>query len=94
MAHQTDQQYEPPAPERSLWSQIKLGIGIVAALLLLLFMVQNLQRVEIHFLWFDWNTRLLFALVIAAAFGGISAVVAGTLIRRGEKPKPQRVERR
>ena len=93
MAHQSNQQYEPPAPERGLFSQIKLGAGIFVALLLLLFMAQNLQRVEIHFLWLDWHTRLLFALVIAAAFGGISAVVGGTLIRRGDR-QPPRVERR
>jgi uncharacterized integral membrane protein len=87
MAHQSNQQqYEPPASERSLFSQIKLGAGILVALLLLLFMAQNLQRVEIHFLWLDWHTRLLFALVIAAALGGISAVVGGTLIRRRERP--------
>jgi uncharacterized integral membrane protein len=93
MAHQPNHGIEPPAGERSLFSQIKLGAGVLAALLLLLFMAQNLQRVEIHFLWLDWHTRLLFALVIAAAFGGISAVVAGTLIRRGERPARQ-VERR
>lgn len=93
MAHQPNHTIEPPAPERSLLSQIKLGAGVFVALLLLLFMAQNLQRVEIHFLWFDWHTRLLFALVIAAAFGGISAVVGGTLFRRGEK-HPRQAERR
>jgi uncharacterized integral membrane protein len=93
MAHQPNHGIEPTAPERSLLAQIRLGAGILAALLLLLFMAQNLQRVEIHFLCFDWNTRLLFALVIAAAFGGISAVVAGTLIRRSDR-QPRQVERR
>jgi uncharacterized integral membrane protein len=89
MAHQANQDYQPTAPERSLFAQLKLGAGAIAAVLLLIFMAQNLQRVEIHFLWYDWHTRLLFALLIAAAFGGISAIVAGTLVRRGERQEPQ-----
>ena len=89
---QANEDIEPPAPERGLLSQIRLGAGIGAALLLLLFMAQNLQRVEIHFLWFDWNTRLLFALVLAAAFGGISSVVAVTLTRRARR-RARRAER-
>ena len=35
-----------------------------------------------HFLWFDWSTRMTWALLTSAAFGGIGAVLIGTLARR------------
>jgi uncharacterized integral membrane protein len=84
MTDEHTQAVETEAPEASLWSRIKLSAGILALALLLLFMAQNLQRVNIHFLWFDWHTRLLWALLVAAAFGGISTIVAGALVRRRE----------
>ena len=67
MTDEHTQAVETEAPEASLWPRIKLSVGILALALLLLFMAQNLQRVNIHFLWFDWHTRLLWALLVAAA---------------------------
>lgn len=90
MTHERNQAVVPEAPEVSLWSRIKLGAGIAALALLLLFMAQNLQRVDIHFLWFDWHTRLLWALLIAGAFGGASTIIAGALARRRERPAEKR----
>jgi len=84
MTHERNEAVEPEAPEASLLSRIRLGAGILALVLLLLFMAQNLQRVDIHFLWFDWHTRLLWALLIASAFGGISTIIAGAVARRRE----------
>ncbi len=71
--------------QASLWDRIKLGAGLTALGLLALFLLQNLQEVEVHFLWFDWSIRLLFALMLSAAFGGLGAVLIGTLSRRRER---------
>jgi uncharacterized integral membrane protein len=71
--------------QASLWDRIKLVGGLTALGLLVLFLLQNLQEVEVHFLWFDWSIRLLFALMLSAAFGGLGAILIGTLSRRRDR---------
>ena len=62
-------------------SPAKLVLGGLALLALVVFLLQNLQEVDVHFLWMDWSTRLIWALLVAAAFGAI-AVAAFTTFRR------------
>ncbi|HZP58009.1 MAG TPA: hypothetical protein VFC53_10740 [Dehalococcoidia bacterium] len=69
-----------PAP--GTWARVKLGIGLVALAALVLFLFQNLQQVDIHFLWFDWTTRMIWALIGAAIAGGIAMAVFATMRRR------------
>ncbi len=71
---------EPPQGSR-----VKLALGVTALALLLLFMAQNLQRVEIHFLWLDWHTRLLWALLVSTAFGAVAAAAFSTFRRRRDR---------
>ena len=40
--------------ETSARDRIKLVVGLVALGALILFLLQNLQEVDIHFLWFEW----------------------------------------
>jgi uncharacterized integral membrane protein len=61
-----------------MWARVKLGLGALAVTLLVVFFLQNLQEVDIHFLWFDWTTRMLYALVIAAIVGALAAAVFAT----------------
>jgi uncharacterized integral membrane protein len=68
--------------EPSRAARVKMGAGVVATLALLLFFAQNLQEVQMHFLWFDWNTRLLFALFASTAIGALATWLFGTLRRR------------
>lgn len=66
----------------SAWARVKLGVGLAAVALLVVFFMQNLQEVDIHFLWFDWTTRMLYALVIAAIVGALAAAVFATTRRK------------
>lgn len=82
---------QEPAPagygeqQPSLEDRIKLAIGVIAALALATFLLQNLQRAEIHFLWFEWTTRMIWALLVSAAFGAFSAFLV-TIIRPRRRP--------
>lgn len=67
--------------------RIKQGIGLLALAALALFLLQNLQRVEVHFLWFDWQTRMLWALLASAAFGAIGTFLVSTLAGRRREPE-------
>jgi uncharacterized integral membrane protein len=56
------------------------GLGL-AGLLLVIFVAQNAQKVDVDFLWIHTTTPLVFALVIA---GGLGALIGwlGPRVRR------------
>ena len=62
--------------------RIRLIIGVVALGTLILFLLQNLQEVDIHFLWFDWSTRMIWALLASAIVGALAMVAFATVRRR------------
>src|SRR3990172_1321912 len=73
------------AEERSFLGQIRLWGGIAGAALLVLFLVQNLQEAEVNFLWFEWNVRLIFALIGSAVLGAIASMLIGFFRRRSQQ---------
>ena len=72
--------------ETSVRDRIKLVAGIVALATLILFLLQNLQEVDIHFLWFEWSTRMIWALLASAIVGALAIVLFATL-RRDRSPR-------
>ena len=68
----TERQEEP----RDLGDQLKLIGAVVASVALALFFLQNLQEAEINFLWFEWNTRMIWALIASAVLGGVGVFLA------------------
>jgi uncharacterized integral membrane protein len=63
----------------------KLFGGIGAIGLLAIFLLQNLQEVQVHFLWFDWSTRMLWALLASSVIGALGSVLFSTLRRRSRR---------
>lgn len=53
---------------------IRWGLGALAAGGLILFVLQNLQSVNVNFLWFEWETRMLWALIFAAVAGALATL--------------------
>ena len=80
---------EVPVPVEGvgLGARLRTGAAFVAIAALGLFFFQNLQEVRMHFLWFDWDTRLIFALFVSAAAGGVAAWLIGALRRRARDPR-------
>ena len=66
--------------------RMKVIVGLVALGVLILFLLQNLQEVNIHFLWFDWSTRMIWALLASSIVGAL-AMVAFSTIRRRRSPE-------
>ncbi len=56
-------------------ARARLAAVLVALAGLLLFLLQNLQSVSVHFLWFEWRPPMLAALIVAAVVGAIAAAV-------------------
>lgn len=71
---------DPLAVERTrlgdLWVVLSFGAAIL--ILLLVFVLQNGQRVEVHLYGAHWNAPVGVALLMAAAFGVLLVVVPGT----------------
>jgi uncharacterized integral membrane protein len=60
-----------------IWAAV---VGLVVMLILLaIFVLQNVQQVEVSYLGWEGRAPLASALLIAAASGALIAVVAGTL---------------
>ncbi len=89
MSYERQQRDEIDSPteerdERSLFSQVRLWGGVAGAALLVLFLIQNLQRVDVNFLWFEWHVRLIFALIGSAVLGVFASMLFGFIRRRSQ----------
>lgn len=85
MAHARDERRHEPVEDESsagTMARMKLSLGVLALVALATFLLQNLQEVQVHFLWFDWSTRLIWALLASAAVGGLATLMMSTLGRR------------
>ena len=73
---------EPPAasrrPTRVSAAWVATGVGLLLLFLLLIFILQNPQRVRIHFLWLDGSMPLGVAMFGASFLGGAVVAIAGT----------------
>jgi uncharacterized integral membrane protein len=81
------------ASGRSFLGNVRLWGGLGAGALLILFLVQNLQKVEVNFLWMSYEIQMIFALLIAAGLGALTFFFLGVLRRRARR-KERREDRR
>ena len=74
--------------QRDFLDQLKIAGVLIAGAALILFFFQNLQEVKINFLWMDWNTQMIWALIVSAALGAVAVFLALTIRgRRGRQVK-------
>jgi len=63
---------QPPVPRRQEHrTNWRMWLIAIAVLLLLILIIQNSQKVEIHFFFADTHTPLFFALLVAALLGAL-----------------------
>jgi uncharacterized integral membrane protein len=77
----------PGEEEANLWARTKIAAGIVALAALGLFLLQNFQNVELHFLWMTWHPRLVWGLLAAAIAGAVATAVLGALRARTQRTR-------
>lgn len=78
------------AAERSILDWIKLGVGAVGGLALIVFFLQNRQDVNVNFLWMEWSTGLIWALLASAILGALSGVAFATIRGRAMRDAAKR----
>ncbi len=85
MAQKQDPNSAPPPIEPRRAVSPRSVLGVISVALLGLFLLQNLQEVDVHFLWMSFSTRLTWALLASAAFGVIALAAFATLRRRDDR---------
>ena len=76
--------HDPTKPHGGQDRNLKLWTGIVALIILVVFVVQNSQEVQVDFLFTTTETPLIFALLIAALLGAVVAWLVPR-VRRGRR---------
>ena len=64
----SDRTGDSEPPQRTGLSPALIGFGVVA-IVAVIFIVQNSERTNVNFLFFDFNSRVWVALLVAIAFG-------------------------
>ena len=59
----------------ALWSLV--GLGLMLALLMLIFVAQNGESVQWEFLWMDFTLASGLALLLSAVTGGLVVILVG-----------------
>lgn len=67
-----------PRVTRASAAWVATGAALVLLVLLIVFILQNSTRVEVHYLGFAGSLPLGMALLIAAVGGGVVVAIAGT----------------
>ncbi len=86
----------PAAPqpvEMSLTERMRLYGSVVVLVVLVVFFLQNLHEAEIRFLWFEWETRVIWALIVSAVFGAIATLSVVTIRSRNARRQAAAIQR-
>jgi uncharacterized integral membrane protein len=81
---------QPPEEPRPLGDQLKLAGAGAVALALVIFFFQNLEDVKIRFLFWDWQTDMVWALIFSALMGSVSTFLVSWMLRRRDRTPRER----
>ena len=75
----------PQPDEMSFSEKLRLYGGIAIIIVLIVFFLQNLHEAEVRFLWFEWTTRVIWALIVSSVFGAIATLSVVTIRSRAAR---------
>ena len=76
---------EPQRPHGRLptrENQMRLIVALIAATLLVIFAIQNTKEVRVSFLFFHWDARVIYVIIVSALLGMLVAYLLGRRRRR------------
>jgi uncharacterized integral membrane protein len=76
---------EPQRPQRrppTRENQMRLIGALVIAAVLIIFAVQNRNDVRVSFLFFHWDARVIYVIIVSALLGMLVAYLLGRRRRR------------
>jgi uncharacterized integral membrane protein len=69
----------PSGPTRISAAWVATGVALVLLILLLIFILQNLQQVRLHYVGFSPKMPIGVAMLLAAVAGGVVVAISGGL---------------
>jgi uncharacterized integral membrane protein len=81
---------DEPRPRPSRDNQTRLIVALIVTVLLVIFALQNTREVRVSFLFFNWDSRMIFVIIVSAVGGAI----AGWLLQRARRRRRERDRRR
>lgn len=79
----------PESPARAEYRREGLGgkeiLLVVAGVLLVIFVIQNLENANIDFLFWDWDVAIAVAIVVSAVLGFVIGWLVAWLGRRARR---------
>ena len=87
---------QPPVQpdEMSLSERLRLYGSVAVVIVLIVFFLQNLHEAQIRFLWFEWETRVIWAFILSAVFGSIATFSVVTIRSRKTRRQAAQVQPR
>jgi uncharacterized integral membrane protein len=77
-----DEQQRPQRRPPTRESQMRLIGALVIAAVLIVFAVQNRNDVRVSFLFFHWDARVIYVIIVSALLGMLVAYLLGRRRRR------------
>jgi uncharacterized integral membrane protein len=86
----------PPSPEprRDAATIVKVIVGLILAILFIIFVAQNSKPVTVNFVFGDARVRLIWVFLACALIGGMVAYLLGRSGRRANRKYIRELERR
>ena len=68
-----------PGRSRISAAWVALAAGMVSLVIVLVFILQNLRSVRVHFFWATWSIPLAIDLLLASVLGGLVVFTVGSV---------------
>jgi uncharacterized integral membrane protein len=78
---------EPPRRPPSRQNQTRLIVALVVAVFIVVFALQNRHRTRVSFLFFHWDGRVVFVIIVSALAGALAAWLVQRARRRGRRDR-------
>ena len=81
---------EPQRPQPGRENRTRLILALAIGVVLVIFAVQNRREVRVDFLFFHWDSRVIFVIIVSALLGGLAAWLVGRHRRRARREERRR----
>jgi uncharacterized integral membrane protein len=78
-------QPKPTPPSRQ--NQTRLIVALIVAVFIVVFALQNRHRTRVSFLFFDWNGRVVYVIIVSALAGALATWLVQRARRRGRRAR-------
>jgi uncharacterized integral membrane protein len=86
MVNEPQRRSRPPAGREN---RTRLIVALVIAAVILTFAFQNRNQVRVSFLFFHWDARVIYLIIVSALLGALAAYLLGRRRRSRRREEPR-----